>query len=378
MDLTPRLLTEVEFREEWRGYKREDVDDFLARVATALGELQERLRETVDRAGQAERRLLERSDEDEIRRTLVLAQRTAATALEEARAEAVRVVADAEERVQTRLAEADARLAAVEDEIAERTRNDLAELAQRRATLQADADALQSFVDEHRARLRSELQRQLAALDATAPSMPAAPEVHEVELAAPVHEPIAVAAPEPVAPEPGPEALTFTPTEAEVAQAREDLLEALRRAGVDELLGEVAPEALLADAPVAPEVDPGAEAAEPTPVPGIDPALDLTDDRPQLYDADDESGQIPVPRHDDTAAFDVLAHEDEEPDEVRWREASGPHQAVAEDEDPFLAELRRAVTDTEPLGPRDDDQLFAPGGDDDAVPSGRFRLRRGR
>ena len=31
MDLTPRLLTEVEFREEWRGYSRRDVDDFLER-----------------------------------------------------------------------------------------------------------------------------------------------------------------------------------------------------------------------------------------------------------------------------------------------------------------------------------------------------------
>jgi DivIVA domain-containing protein len=373
MDLTPRLLTEVEFREEWRGYKREDVDDFLARVATALGELQERLRDTADRASEAERRLLERSDEDEIRRTLVLAQRTAATALEEARAEAVRMVADAEAHVQARMAEADARLAAVEDEIAERTRKDLAELAERRATLQADVDALTAFLEEHRARLRAELQRQLAELDGQVPSMPSPPEVHEVELAAPVHEPIAAAEPEPAAPVLEPE-LTFTPTEAEVAQAREDLLEALRRAGVDELLGEVAPEALLPDALTAPEVDPGAEAAEPTP----EAAVDLTDDRPRLYDADDESGQIPVPRQDDTAAFDALAPDDEEPDEVRWRDASGPHQAVAEDEDPFLAELRRAVTDTEPLGPRDDDALFAPGGEHDAVPSGRFRLRRGR
>ena len=78
MDLTPRLLTEVEFREEWRGYNRKDVNDFLDRVADAVGELQERLRDASERATQAERRLLERSDEDEIRRTLVLAQRTAA------------------------------------------------------------------------------------------------------------------------------------------------------------------------------------------------------------------------------------------------------------------------------------------------------------
>jgi hypothetical protein len=288
-------------------------------------------------------------------------------------------VADADERVRTRMAEADARLAAAEQEIAERTRQDLGELADRRATLQADVDALTAFLEQHRIRMRAELERQLAELDASNPSLsvPPAPEVHEVDLGVPVHEPIDVPAPPPVeAPAAAAEPMTFTPTEAEVAQAREDLLEALRRAGVEELIGEVAPEALLPDTPgaeaVEPTPEPGAEAFEPTP----EPAVDLTEG-PRPYDADDESGQLRIPAPDDTAAFDVLAQADDGDDDVHWRNPSGPTPAVVDD-DPFLAELRRAVTDTEPLGPRDHDDVLHVDDHDDAVPSGRFRLRRGR
>ena len=62
---------------------------------------------------------------------------------------------------------------------------------------------------------------------------------------------------------------------------------------------------------------------------------------------------------------------------IEWREASGPIPAVVDD-DPFLAELRRAVTDTEPLGPRDASEVVNLDEPHEGVPSGRFRLRRGR
>jgi hypothetical protein len=41
------------------------------------------------------------------------------------------------------------------------------------------------------------------------------------------------------------------------------------------------------------------------------------------------------------------------------------------DDDPFIAELRRAITDTEPLGPRDDDEGL------EGVPAGDDELRDG-
>jgi DivIVA domain-containing protein len=43
MDISPKLLREVEFREQWRGYNPEEVDDFLERLALGLEELQSRL-----------------------------------------------------------------------------------------------------------------------------------------------------------------------------------------------------------------------------------------------------------------------------------------------------------------------------------------------
>jgi cell division initiation protein len=378
MDLTPRLLTEVEFREQWRGYNPDDVESFLQRVAVAVGELQEQLREATERASVAERRLLDRSDEDEIRRTLVLAQRTSLAAVEEARAEAERILLDANERAQQQLAEAEERLAALEEEIAERTRSDLAELAARREALQADVDGLEAFVDEHRSRLRAELERQLAELDAPRHdlSVPEPPALHDVDLEVPEHDPIELPEPEAVAPPITPIPPMHAPTEAEVAQAREDLLEALRRAGVDALLAESSSE---------PEVglgsETGAEAAEPTPEPESAAS-------PTLYDADADDAGAPAlgdGTFEPTGAFDVLADLDDldgldegGDDDLQWRHRTGETAAI--EDDPFLAELRRAVTDTEPLGPRDVGDLVDLDGDHEgaSASSGRRRLRRSR
>lgn len=360
MDLTPRLLTEVEFREQWRGYSPSDVDDFLARVAVALGELQEQLQEVTERATSAERRLLERSDDDEIRRTLVLAQRTAAQAVEEARAEAERLLEEADRRAREQVADAEARMATLEAEIAERARLELDELAARRAALQADVDALVAFQDEHRARLRAELQRQLAELDATATalSVPAPPEATDVDLSPPA--PLDIEIPAPPAPPPVEADGPRPPTDEEVARARQDLVEALRRAGVEEF--QAAPDPTETWTP-AWDDEPGSAPApaEAGPAPEAEP-------QPALYDAADESGEI----------------------DVQWRgeplpEASEPRPEppptfADDDDDPFLAELRRAVTDPEPLGPRDHvaEAPYEGGDRHDAVPSARFRLRRGR
>jgi DivIVA domain-containing protein len=332
MELTPRLLTEVEFREQWRGYSQNEVDDFLERVAAAVAELLERLREANERASTAERRLLERAEDDEIRRTLVLAQRTASTALEEAQAEAARIVGEAEDRRRD-----------MEAEIAERTERELGDLLDRRRSLESDIASLTSFVEELRASVRSELQRQLDALDAlAAPSTPPVSDVHVPE------PPAASAMSRPVMHPPREAPLTAPrpPTDDEVAQAREDLVDALRRAGVDALFQEELSE---------PEATSG-------PQPDVEPAMPLFDDD----EADEISGGDP------TGAYDALADDDEE-EGIAWADET------PSDDDPFLAELRRAVTDTEPLGPRDHEPQPAPADDspDDASGS-RFRLRRGR
>ena len=78
MEITPRMIRDVVFRERLRGYDEDHVDEFLERVATGVEILQERLRHAVERAELAERRSSERLEgDDAMRRTLTLARRTA-------------------------------------------------------------------------------------------------------------------------------------------------------------------------------------------------------------------------------------------------------------------------------------------------------------
>jgi cell division initiation protein len=349
MELSPKVLTDVQFREQWRGYNPDEVDEFLERVAVAVGELQQRLTDALDRASAAERRLLERSDEDEIRRTLVLAQRTAVASMDEARAEADRLVSETEARCRQLVADAEAEAARLEADIATRRRVELGDLAEQRAALQLDIDNLRAFLDGERGRLATVLRGQLEWLD-SGYSIAEVPSVSDV--AASPMPPAATSPPpspaprppESVAvqpePEPAPELLEDDADDEqssidELRLAREELADALRRAGVQ-------PEAAAADEP-----------------------LQLEPQRPRPALFDDRAG-------DTTGTFDVLAEEDDEGEEPRWREDE-------EEDDPFLAELRRAVIDTEPLGPRahDDDQesLAVEHGDDGG---GFFRRSRRR
>src|SRR3989442_12487938 len=91
MELTAHELRQVEFRERWRGYDPDEVDDFLERVAVALDQLQDRLRQAMERAARSEQKAHEGTEtEDALRHTLLLAQRTADTAVTEARGTAAR------------------------------------------------------------------------------------------------------------------------------------------------------------------------------------------------------------------------------------------------------------------------------------------------
>jgi cell division initiation protein len=303
MDVSPQLLREVEFREQWRGYNPDEVDDFLERLALALEELQARLRDTDERAAAAERRLLDASgDDDELRRTLVLARRTADAAIEEARAEAGAIVAEAEGRAGELRAEAERHAEAVRSdaerhaevvraEADARAEAELGELAERRRQLDSDADALGAYVDEQRHRIHQELREQLAWIE-----------------------------------QPG--RLTMPPRPVEPLEA-----EPRERPRPDELHA-------TAGEPAEPGGDPGASAGEDT---GPHPVVVAPDPDPG----------------EPTGLFDALADDDGGTD------------------DPFLAELRRAVTDTEPLGPRESRTDWDRDDEDDDRSPGRFRRRRG-
>ena len=82
MELGPREIHDKQFHDEWRGYNREEVDDFLDRAADALDQAQrsvqsltERVRELEGQLGQA------REGEQMLKKTLVTAQQHAEEAV---------------------------------------------------------------------------------------------------------------------------------------------------------------------------------------------------------------------------------------------------------------------------------------------------------
>jgi DivIVA domain-containing protein len=317
MDVSPQLLRDVEFREKWRGYSADEVDEFLERVAEGIDTLQTQLREADERATRAERRVLETSDDD-VRRALVLAQRTADAALTEAQEEADRRVAAAEEQAK-----------AVRTDAEERAATELRELAARRAELEADVSALTNYVREQRARLSDELRSQLEWLKA--PGRLALPD-----------PPVTVSIVEPVGDlraddTPPPE--HAAPVAAEAAAERPP-----------DISGPIA----------LPGADEGGPPTQGMPV----PVVDLEDD-----DEDEEAAEVPSLRPPNSGrTIDVR--------EVRSRHAA--LDSAAED-DPFLAELRRAVIedDAPSAGGGGGTALEAPDlADEDIIPESRRPRRR--
>ena len=108
MELTPKVFDDVEFRERFRGYDPDEVDAFLEQVARSVQELDQKLKDAIDRAEKAEARARDAGDADEaLRRTLVLAQRTADAAVSEAEARAAALMAEAEGKAATTVSDAD-------------------------------------------------------------------------------------------------------------------------------------------------------------------------------------------------------------------------------------------------------------------------------
>jgi DivIVA domain-containing protein len=341
MDVTPQALHDVEFREAKRGYHTGDVDDFLEKLAVGVEQLQARLAETRQRleaaetraaaadvrAQEAERRSADRSDADEtLKRTLVLAQRTADAAIKEAEDQAARTLSSAQEqanrlRAEAQSAVADARARAetearrAEEEVRDRVRSEVRALESVRDQLQTDIAAFEAHLEVQRA----QVQRSVESLQRLLED----PSALRSELA-PQATPVEVPDPEP-------------------AEEPE---------GHDAPGGPRRP--LVAPPP------PEAHGDEPEPVDGNGNAKGAGTGDPS--DADPAAGRRGARPRDEgppTEAVDVLAERDPGDDE-------------------YLAELRKAMTDESPLGPRDDeggsDDLF----DSESDRSGRSRFGRRR
>jgi DivIVA domain-containing protein len=209
MDVTPQELRDIEIREAWRGYHRDDVDELLERAAATIEHLEAEAQQLRARPQQAAPPApapapvvaapvpapapapapappappIRTADTDVIQRTLVLAQKAADEAVSEARAKAQQMVGEAEARAQQLVGEAEANAAA----IAGRERNKLEEEINRlqtaRDTLNADVDALEQFEHEYRERLRHAIEAELDLLGQTS-SASDRPALHDVDVPA--------------------------------------------------------------------------------------------------------------------------------------------------------------------------------------------------
>jgi DivIVA domain-containing protein len=195
--LTPEDVRSRRFKTSFRGYDEEEVDTFLDEVEVELTRLlgdTSSLRQRLEAAQSAPPPQPVASEAEEmLRRTLLLAQRTADETVAAAQAEAERLVAEASEQAATTVRQAETQAAA-----------SIGDLERRRQALEQHIEGLRAFEREYRTRLKAYLESQLRDLDgrggpaeAAAPPVPPPPAVPTTPVTPVVPAPVA---PTPVAP----------------------------------------------------------------------------------------------------------------------------------------------------------------------------------
>lgn len=336
MDVTPRELRDIDIRERFGGYNRDDVDDLLERAAARIEGLEGQVREVSARAesGEADAGKT-RETEDMLHRTLLLAQRAADEAVAEAQSKARQILDDAETKARSTISEAETTARRQAENERRRLETEVVELGAKRDALVADVDALERFESDYRARLRRAVEADLEMLSSKGSVAPSPrPTIHDVEMPA-------------ASPAPATSEVTIAPP--------------------SPLVAPVVPTPPAPVAPIAP--------ATPSPVPP--PAFGVAASTPPpVVSAAPPSAPIAVPPLEPARSS-----------EPPWEETPGtpitarPPLFDTEpepehlDDDAFFASLREAVTDETPLGPRDDGSGNVD--EDDRGSGGLFR-RRGR
>lgn len=158
MPLTPEDVRNRRFKTAFRGYDETEVDTFLDEVEVELTRLQgeqDDLRKRLQAAQSAPPPQPVASEAEEmLRRTLVLAQRTADETVANAQQEAERVTTDA--RTQA---------AAMVQQAQEQVATATADLERRRQALEQHIEGLRAFEREYRTRLKAYLESQLRDLE---------------------------------------------------------------------------------------------------------------------------------------------------------------------------------------------------------------------
>jgi cell division initiation protein len=230
--ITPESVRGVQFREKLRGYHPDDVDAFVASVAAAVEQLEQRAKLAESKLAELESRSAGADEaEDSLRRTLVLAQRTADLAIQEAREEAERVRQEMRAQRDAELAEVADLRSRLQSEAEEEGRTERSRLLAERTALQHDVEALEAHLERERERLRIYFSDQLRRVDEGEPGVAPAPEM-EAEV---VDEPQPVAEAEPATVD-GLDVVTDAPVDAGEGDAEDDdpFLAELRRAVNDD------------------------------------------------------------------------------------------------------------------------------------------------
>ncbi len=186
--MDPTSLAEIQFKQARHGYEPAEVDAYVDSVGAAVAQLQGQIRDLRHRLHDAETRVSETGQAEEtLRRTLVLAQRTADAAIAEARAEAEvisneararadQMTRDAEYDSERRVREAETQATMLRAEaekearrVVEATRqpllDEIRELEQVRNFLSDDISLLEEHIDLNRHRIRSSVEQLQSLLD---------------------------------------------------------------------------------------------------------------------------------------------------------------------------------------------------------------------
>ncbi len=192
MAISSKQVREVEFRERMRGYHQDDVDEFLEQVARGIDVLEAQLEEAkakvaryeanppvVSKSSSApvsEPRVLSTNASSEgsagndlIQRTLLLAQKAADQALQDAKKEAGRITEDARRQSEELIEQANRKANALVEERARLLASEVDSLEQRKISLVEEVKALASSIatakDEMRASLLDLVDRLEKSLD---------------------------------------------------------------------------------------------------------------------------------------------------------------------------------------------------------------------
>src|SRR6185503_19407315 len=117
-----------------------------------------------------------------LQRTLLLAQRAADDAVNEAQARAKQLLEESESKAQALVSDAEATARRIAEGERRRLEAELLDLSARREQLRADADALEEYASGYRERIRAAIEGDLAMLGSDIEAPSERPEIHEVEI----------------------------------------------------------------------------------------------------------------------------------------------------------------------------------------------------